>query len=109
MESELERSKGRDEDQKDEVEGDVTNTLSHASRRHLDLKRGLVVPRSMLCIQELGMVVVVRRVEGQQGRVDVEQDIGVFLALLPYLCNTTAVTCEAIYARARDEMCRAAD
>jgi hypothetical protein len=63
----------------------------------------------MLCIQELRRVVVVRRVEGQQGRVDVEQDIGVFLVLVPYLCNTKAVTCEASYAQARDEMCRAAD
>jgi hypothetical protein len=67
MESELKRSKCRDEDQEDEVDGDITDTLSHPSGRHLVLEGGNVVSRSMLCIQDEGLL---SSDEGKQGRLN---------------------------------------
>jgi hypothetical protein len=68
MESELKRSQRGDEDQEDEVDGDITDTLSHPSGRHLDLEGGNVVSWSMLCVQEEG--ISSSSDEGEQGRLN---------------------------------------
>jgi hypothetical protein len=52
MKSELKRPKGGDEDQEDEVDRDVTDTLSHPSGRHLILEGDILEPGGMLCIRE---------------------------------------------------------
>jgi hypothetical protein len=69
VESELEGSKGGNEDEEDEVDGDVANTLPHASRRHLDPGRRDVVFRRMSCIQEEGISSTSMSREGEQGSV----------------------------------------
>jgi hypothetical protein len=40
VETELQRAKGGNKDQEDEIERHIANALSHASGRHIDLEMG---------------------------------------------------------------------